>query len=372
MSATEFEELVADIKANGQHEPVAFTPDGRLLEGRHRALACEMAGVELKKFTYAGDPWLYSISKNARRRHMSVSQVAIVVASLATLGQGGDRRSDNFKTANAGLKTADVAKAARVPKTAIESAKTVLKDGTPHEIAAVKAGKAPLRKTANAVRERAKKTPVQSADPIEDVVRKLVAECNDGEWRSLTKMAQVVEAPKSTVREAIDRLGMAVMRSEVGRMYSIGGAEGAILAVAGLKAKAEPAKAKPDTSDLSKSAQDKLDAHKRRLDREFEVRLQQGIEKYVNEVLIPHYNGRIEKADRLLSGGKPFTNEEFAVLEKALHPDSSTLELRNHAFSLVKEREIMLRPEKVKLTGAPLPKTVADLVAQRKPKRTAQ
>lgn len=48
-------ELAADISANELHEPITMTPDGLLLDGRNRALACELAGVEPATVVYAGD-----------------------------------------------------------------------------------------------------------------------------------------------------------------------------------------------------------------------------------------------------------------------------------------------------------------------------
>ena len=55
MHPGELRELAADIKANGLHEPLTLTPDGLLLDGRNRMLACEMAGVEPATVVYAGD-----------------------------------------------------------------------------------------------------------------------------------------------------------------------------------------------------------------------------------------------------------------------------------------------------------------------------
>jgi ParB-like chromosome segregation protein Spo0J len=222
MSETELQELADDIKANGLHEPVTFTPKGELLEGRNRVLACERAGVELKTVIHNGDAWLFSISKNARRRHMATDQLAMVVAQLVTTAQGGDRRSESFKTSNEGLKVADAAKAAAVSKTDIESAKVVLKHGTEEEKADVLAGKAKLRKTADAARSRrrqlvtprSKKTPVQSRDPYEDpyatTLREVIAKCADDQWHSLEKMASTVGRAESAVKEGFRRLTDAV------------------------------------------------------------------------------------------------------------------------------------------------------------------
>jgi hypothetical protein len=163
---------------------------------------------------YDGDPWLFSLSKNKHRRHMSLDQIAMVAAQLVTTAQGGDRRSETFKTSNEGLKVADAAKTAAVPKTAIESAKVVLKHGTAQEKADVRAGKAKLRRTADAVRARrqrpatprGKKTPVQSGDSSVDVLWEVIAKCADNEWRALDKMALTTRFAPTAIKDALKRL----------------------------------------------------------------------------------------------------------------------------------------------------------------------
>ena len=59
-------ELADDIAANGLHEPLTLAPDGRLLDGRNRALACELVGVEPSTVVYDGDPALFSLSRTVR------------------------------------------------------------------------------------------------------------------------------------------------------------------------------------------------------------------------------------------------------------------------------------------------------------------
>ena len=111
--------LANDIAANGLRDPITLTPDGLLLDGRNRALACVMAGVEPTTVVYAGDPALFSLSRNKLRRHMTIDQVAMAAARLVKTSQGGDRRSENFKTSNEGLKVGEAAKILEVPKTAV-------------------------------------------------------------------------------------------------------------------------------------------------------------------------------------------------------------------------------------------------------------
>jgi hypothetical protein len=223
MKQEELQELADDIAAYGLRDPVTLTPEGFLLDGRNRALACEMAGVEPATTIFDGDPWLFSLSRNRHRRHMSVGQIAMVTAKLATMTRGGDRRSLNFKTSNEGLKVAEAAAAAGVPKTAVESAKVVLKEGMPEEIKAVESGEAPLRKTADQIRDRkrasqrpatprVKKTPVHSRDPYDDVTRELITKCAGpkAEWRTLDKMWAETMRAKPAIKVALERLGDAV------------------------------------------------------------------------------------------------------------------------------------------------------------------
>ena len=72
-------ELADDIKANGQIHPIVIV-DGKLVDGRNRMVACEVAGVEPevehKTEAEVGDVWRYVVSANEHRRHLSTSQRA--------------------------------------------------------------------------------------------------------------------------------------------------------------------------------------------------------------------------------------------------------------------------------------------------------
>jgi ParB-like chromosome segregation protein Spo0J len=46
MGPEELDDLAANIKANGQLHPILVNNDGRLIDGRIRSRACEIAGVE--------------------------------------------------------------------------------------------------------------------------------------------------------------------------------------------------------------------------------------------------------------------------------------------------------------------------------------
>lgn len=73
MDAARHGELVADIKANGQREPITLC-DGMVLDGRNRYKACVELGIEPKTRDFTGDPWAYAWSLNGMRRDLVAEQ----------------------------------------------------------------------------------------------------------------------------------------------------------------------------------------------------------------------------------------------------------------------------------------------------------
>lgn len=80
--------LAEDIKVNGQLVPIERDPEGRILDGRNRLAACQIAGVEPVFHIYEGDPVALVLSANNERRHLTTGQRAIATAlTLAALGK---------------------------------------------------------------------------------------------------------------------------------------------------------------------------------------------------------------------------------------------------------------------------------------------
>jgi hypothetical protein len=220
MSPRDLQATADDIAANGQHELIALTPAGELLDGRNRALACLMAGPEPRTFVYHGDPWLYSVSKNKHRRHISKDLIALATARIMETKPVGANQHEGGS--NELPSNARIAAEAGITETAIKSAKTVLKHGTPEEIAAVETGVKKLRHTVDKVRDRRralvppappKPTPKPAepaspaVDPIDAVARAIISQCSDGKFRSAPKITTVVKFAENAVREALKNLG---------------------------------------------------------------------------------------------------------------------------------------------------------------------
>jgi hypothetical protein len=83
MSEAELADLAADIKANGQIQPIIYAlidDEDVLVDGRNRERACEIAGVEPWREKLNGqDPVAYILSSNDRR-DLTQGQRAIVAA----------------------------------------------------------------------------------------------------------------------------------------------------------------------------------------------------------------------------------------------------------------------------------------------------
>lgn len=137
------------------------------------------------------------------------------------------------------------------------------------------------------------------------------------------------------------------------------------------KPEPEPVAEAPLTpASLSLSAQEKFAALETRLraqlQADFDRSVTVEVTRHINEYLLPHYKERLERADMLSKIGKPFTHQEFRSLLRALHPDSSNPEYRLEMFNLVKERQVLLRPEeKTRPFSSNLPKSLAELLARK-------
>jgi hypothetical protein len=133
LEGTELDELVADIREHGLHEPVVIH-ESRILDGRNRYRACMAAGVEPTFTAYQGDdPVGYVISLNLRRRHLDESQRAMVAAKLATLKLGDNQHSE-------GLPIGRSSDLLNVGERSVARAREVQEHGAPELVRAVERG----------------------------------------------------------------------------------------------------------------------------------------------------------------------------------------------------------------------------------------
>jgi N6-adenosine-specific RNA methylase IME4 len=135
MQGREFDELVADVKANGLREPI-WTYQGQILDGRNRWRACEAGQISHRPMReYEGDdPVAFVVSLNLHRRHLDESQRAMVAGKLATLSDG--QRADLVE----GLPIGRAAELLNVGERTVARAREVQQRGAPELVDAVESG----------------------------------------------------------------------------------------------------------------------------------------------------------------------------------------------------------------------------------------
>ena len=148
-----FDDLVADIGANGIREPIVLH-EGKILDGRNRYRAGVAAGVldargkatswdhhrpTTRPFAisgFDGDPLAFVLSLNLHRRHLTTSQRAMIGAEIAGMKRG--RPGENPQ--DCGLTAAQAAQRLKVAPRSIEMARRVREQGSDELVDAVKAG----------------------------------------------------------------------------------------------------------------------------------------------------------------------------------------------------------------------------------------
>ena len=116
MQGEEFDALKADIAAHGLREAIWLHPDGRIIDGRNRYLACCELGMEPECRTWdgAGSLVAFVVSLNLHRRHLTESQRAMIAAKLATMGEGRPEKTASIEAVFSGRPSPIVASFAAI------------------------------------------------------------------------------------------------------------------------------------------------------------------------------------------------------------------------------------------------------------------
>ncbi len=89
MNETEFARLVWSIRKIGLVRPILQDKDGRIIDGRCRFLACEIANVEPKLEPPKDGLAAYLFAMNIARRHLNHGQRAMIVALVEQVSDDG-------------------------------------------------------------------------------------------------------------------------------------------------------------------------------------------------------------------------------------------------------------------------------------------
>jgi ParB-like chromosome segregation protein Spo0J len=154
MSDEQYQALKADIAENGQHEDIMIW-QGMLIDGRHRLRACLELGIQpdTAELDDSCDPYIYVITHNLHRRHLTESQRSLVAGKLATLKRGevGNGRKVEVQICTPTID--DAAGLLGVSRRSVALAKRVIEHGSKAIVDAVESGQIPVSFAAKFVTE---------------------------------------------------------------------------------------------------------------------------------------------------------------------------------------------------------------------------
>jgi ParB-like chromosome segregation protein Spo0J len=188
----DFEELVDSIKASGLREPITLH-EGKIIDGRNRARACETAGVPPIYVNLPDDvdPVRFVIDKNIHRRHLTATERSMVAAKIANMVVGGkEANSANLQDCPP-VSRAAAAKMLNVSERSVASATKVLAEGAPELVQAIEQHKV----TVSAGAEVATLPPDKQRDAVERnsvaaVARRIREQAKQREKRKRAKPAK--------------------------------------------------------------------------------------------------------------------------------------------------------------------------------------
>lgn len=204
MPADDIKALADDILTHGQHEP-GMILDDMVLDGWHRYLACQIAGLPFDAEQYPDDdPVKFVLSQNLHRRHLTASQRAAAIVACNGWRPNGVARGALVH----GMKTkAEMAEEAGVSERTIVDAKNAhaagfgedVKNGKVSAKKAAAVAKLPAKDRAKALEAPApKKAPAATSDvkALEAQVAALKQELAETR-ENLVDVAELAECAKA-------------------------------------------------------------------------------------------------------------------------------------------------------------------------------
>jgi hypothetical protein len=191
----ELDQLVESIRTGGLTNPGHLLPDGTLLDGRNRRVACERAGVPMRWNVYNGDdPIGFVVQSNIHRRHLEIGQRAMLALELLPLYEAEARKKQLAAAARGGERPASKGganppqpSADRAPRSRDVAAESVGSSGRNVQRAKY------VAKTAPDLAEKVK-TGDLALNAAEKQARRRVSQAQEQDAREATLSAAVVDA----------------------------------------------------------------------------------------------------------------------------------------------------------------------------------
>lgn len=194
MPKKDLAELAADIKQHGCLAPITLY-EGKILDGRNRYRACKEADVEPKFREFAtGDALTFVLSTNLHRRHLTVSQRAMIAAQLVKTQRGKPVNGSNL------AHLADAAKAMEVSTHSAKDAKRIARE-SPEKAAQVKRGEKTIHQATKELKQEKKAKLTDAVDKTGFAIPDSVLEA----WNRASEVAEFIASRVSQAKIAVEQ-----------------------------------------------------------------------------------------------------------------------------------------------------------------------
>ena len=390
ISENDYAVLREDIRLHGIVQPILLF-EGHILDGRNRYRAAQELKIDCPSENFSGDDkaaLMRVLSLNVARRHLTASQRAMIAADVAAMKPGGKGANQHGKAKRSrdpfAEKTLDeAAKAMNVGRATVVRAKALKREASSEIVAKVKAGKETIGGALKKTRAAKQKSP-DPTTPIQERIQTAIGAHPEKSNRILAKELGIDEktvrafrnkkrAPAISEADAVRMVldeGKTITEVSKANDISYNTLADAVTLETGLRQGREEAALLKLPETFAPSVRERFDAalrvHQRKLDAQFENRVQSEIQKRLNDYVLPSYSETMADADFITEHRKGvFTQAEFRTLLFCLHPDgTASQDQRNEAFRIFNAHKILLLAEKDFPRKSPgLPKTLAEMMA---------
>jgi len=211
----ELQELANDIKAHGQWVPIT-TYEGKILDGRNRWRACELAGKNPKTVEFSGDDALsFVIGSNLIRRHLTPLQKGLFASRAADLRLGSNRfKVDSSADEPTNKDREKAAKEFKVSTATLDRARSAEKTASPELIDAMEKGTIGA-KTAEVIamlpKERQAQVLAEGPEAVKEKAKEIrdfggeIAPCPKPDFEYVAPPEKEAKKPRNNYRPALGR-----------------------------------------------------------------------------------------------------------------------------------------------------------------------
>jgi ParB-like chromosome segregation protein Spo0J len=210
----ELQELADDIARNGMYHPIRLY-EGKILDGRNRYRAAQMAGVEPTFEDWEGDnPVEYVLSENLYRRHLTVGQRAMALVDAGVLVRKRDDKGRFLpRGANSERTDEELARNVDISPKSVQLARR-LRESAPDLAEKVRAAEVDLYPAYNELKRREKDAQLrtvqeQAKETEDDLSESGFRREDDPEWQAKLHESQQMESLLNV------RGGLAAIRGKI-------------------------------------------------------------------------------------------------------------------------------------------------------------